>query len=741
MKTSWLLVIIAGVICGSVCGQQKTIIWVSDAHDTDATTPGPDDQGWVDFLTSLGFNVMYPKGSSPGTGYYQVLDAAKLAELQSADLIIMSRDVSSGGYASDDAERNQWCSITKPLILMSQYHARSGNARWFNTQDLDARVAYYSLRAVNPEDPLFDNVLLDANNDVVWHNAAAGPGSSSFIRTSNAGTGRVLAVRPDNGNILIAEWDGGQPFYTSTPNVTPLGPRMFFSGGTQENSDNKGWGVYNLTDAGEQIFVNALKRYLGDFYYNSVPQVKAGPDQTVNIQGGVATAQLTATSKDDGNPYGILFYDWKVISGPAPVTWSNHGHQNPTVQFTARGIYEFEVTLYDYDPNNVAHTQGKSASDRVRIRVKDPAKDDLLLGHWTFDEGTGAIANDSAGHNDYGTLKSTTGAADPNWVEGWVGDSALEFYGISYVEITDATPFDANVPHFQWEITTAAWIKVNTFVNPWETIIGRGVETWRFGRESSSNHVTIHLEGVQESLTGKTNVNDGYWHHVAATYDGYRVVTYVDGRVDGTMDVSGPIKVDMTLPISIGNRMDNLGARGWNGLIDDVRLYTCAVSQDDIINLALMGKNVIPHIDAGPDLNISLTYTDSIVIDAVATDINGDPLTFTWTAVGPADVTFLPSANVEKPTVQFTEQGAYTFRVTVSDGKAGLEGDIYDEVIVTVTRPSCADVIAQGMVLNTDLNKDCYVDLEDLAIMAADWVRCYDPQQVTNGCENPFLWE
>jgi hypothetical protein len=96
---------------------------------------------------------MYPKGSSPGTGYYQVLDAAKLAELQSADLIIMSRDVNSGGYASDDAERNQWCSITKPLILMSQHHARSGNARWFNTQDVDARVAYYSLRAVNRQRP------------------------------------------------------------------------------------------------------------------------------------------------------------------------------------------------------------------------------------------------------------------------------------------------------------------------------------------------------------------------------------------------------------------------------------------------------------------------------------------------------------------------------------------------------------------------------------------------------------
>jgi len=82
----------------------------------------------------------------------------------------------------------------------------------------------------------------------------------------------------------------------------------------------------------------------------------------------------------------------------------------------------------------------------------------------------------------------------------------------------------------------------------------------------------------------------------------------------------------------------------------------------------------------------------------------------------------------------------YTFRVTVTDGTAGTAGDIFDEMVVTATSPSCQQVITEyGLSLLTDLNKDCRVDLADFAMIAADWVRCYDPQQA--GCENPFKWQ
>jgi hypothetical protein len=738
MKTKWILLMVMLGIMGFNSVNAQTIIWVSDAHDTDTTVAGPDDQGWVDFLASLGFTVDYQKGATAGTGYWQTLDAAKLAALEAADMIIMSRDCSSGGYATDDAERAQWGGITKPLMMMSSYGARSANSRWFNNNDTPvARVSYYLLKASDPANSLFDNVLLDANNSVVFYRSDISPASHvSYIPITNAGNGRVLAARPDNGYVMIAEWDPGKPFYNATPNVMVGGPRMYFNAGTQEATTAGGrWGAYNLTPAGEQIFVNALEKYLGPINYNSIPQVNAGKDQTVILEDGSATAYLAATAKDDGDPYGVILYDWTMLSGPVQVTIENHLTAAPSVQFNTRGVYEFQVQVWDYDPNNVAHQPGKTAIDTVRVRVKDTAIDDVLVGHWEFEEGTGTVAANSASEIGDGVLGSVAGGQDPNWIGGWVGDNALEFYGNSFVQIPDA-----NVGQLRWEITTAAWVKVDTFVNDWESIIGKWNTTWRLARRQNTNDVTLHLSGVQESLAGTANVNDGYWHHVAATYDGNKVTVYVDGQVNSSMEVSGPINEDLdpTHVVMIGNRGDNQTGRGWHGTIDDVYLYSYAITQDDVINLALLGQNLIPRINAGPDLQLVMTDSDSILIDAVGSDLNGDALTYQWTVVGPAAVEFLTGIDVEKPTVKFTQQGVYTFRGAVTDGKAGPEGDIFDEVVITVTSPTCQEAIEAGYFLETDINGDCHVNLEDFALMAADWVRCYDPQ--LPGCENPYKW-
>lgn len=744
MKTKWILAMLVLGMVGLGPAHAKTVIWVSDAHDTDTAVAGPDDQGWIDFLTSLGLTVNYPKPASGVIGYYQTLDATKLAELNAADLIILSRDCGSSQYSTTPTDEwIQWCGITKPIMLFGPYLARSGNARWFNNNSQTARSAYYSLRATVPSDPLFANVLLSATNDVVFYDASVWPNYCSFTATTSAGNGRILAARPDNGNVMIAEWDAGMTFYTASPALPPLGgPRMYFNAGTQESDSAKpptstGWGKFNLTPAGEQIFVNALERYLGPVTYNSTPQVNAGKDQSVKLVGGTATAQLSATAADDGDPYGTLLYDWTMVSGPVAVTIVDHETANASVQFTERGVYEFKVTVHDYDPNVPAQS-GKMASDNVRVRVKDTAIDDVELGHWTFDEGTGTTANDSAGVNDAGLFGATAGSADPNWAGGWVGSNALQFYGTSFVQIPDP-----NFGQLRWEITTAAWVKVNAWPGDWSSIIGKWNTTWRFARRQNTNDFTLHLSGVEESLAGSSNINDGYWHHVAATYDGNRVTTYLDGQVNSFMDASGPINEDLdpTHFVMIGNRGDNQTGRGWNGLLDDVRLYSYAISAEDILNLAKLGQNAIPRINAGPDQTLLMTTTDSLMIDAVGTDINGDTLNYQWTVAGPeGGVEFIPSANVEKPTVKFLKQGVYTFHVTVNDGTAGLDGGIFDEMMVTATSPTCQQVISEyGLTLLTDLNKDCRVDLADFAMIAADWVRCYDPQQA--GCENPFKWE
>jgi len=229
------------------------IIWVSDAHD--AVNPGtPDDQGWVDVLTSAGYTVDYQK-NVPGTGPWRGdLTAAQIQALNDADLVILSRDAGTAAHNKPDV----WNSITSPMISLNNYMARSSIWQWVNSTSINARQTYYDLKADDPGHPVFEGVELDANGQVVWYDATAGSGFAGFMNTADVGNGHLIASRPDNGNLLIVEWEAGVPFYATTSQV-PAGKRMLFCAGNQEVSGtNKFFGAYNLSPAGEQMFLNAV---------------------------------------------------------------------------------------------------------------------------------------------------------------------------------------------------------------------------------------------------------------------------------------------------------------------------------------------------------------------------------------------------------------------------------------------------------------------------------------------------
>jgi len=79
-------------------------------------------------------------------------------------------------------------------------------------------------------------------------------------------------------------------------------------------------------------------------------------------------------------------------------------------------------------------------------------------------------------------------------------------------------------------------------------------------------------------------VNDGKWHHVAGVYDGTKLYLYVDGELDNSEYASGSIATN-NYNVWIGAWIDPKGqivGREWNGLIDDVRIYSYALGEADI---------------------------------------------------------------------------------------------------------------------------------------------------------------
>ncbi len=203
-----------------------------------------------------------------------------------------------------------------------------------------------------------------------------------------------------------------------------------------------------------------------------------------------------------------------------------------------------------------------------------------LIAWWKLDDGSGNTAVDSSGNAHNGTL-----LGDTSWVDGIVG-GALAFDGDGdYVDIGKDQSFDITN-----QITVSAWIKVSAFDGDWQTIVAKGDRAWRLQRNWGESTLEFACSGLVVPGTGwgqiygNTDVNDGHWHHVAGVYDEEKIYLYIDGSLDASAEAPGNIRVNDE-PVYIGEN-SQMTNRYWNGLIDDVRIYSYALSTEEISEIA-----------------------------------------------------------------------------------------------------------------------------------------------------------
>lgn len=202
-----------------------------------------------------------------------------------------------------------------------------------------------------------------------------------------------------------------------------------------------------------------------------------------------------------------------------------------------------------------------------------------LVAWWKLDEIDGNIAADSSGNGLAGGL-----IGNPQW-EPAAGkiEGALAFRGAQdAVLINSEAAFD-----IMNAITVAAWIKVDSFDKRWQTIVAKGDTAWRLQRTAGEDTLAFHCTGLNSvkgqwphGIEGRKSVNDGKWHHVAGVYDGAVIFLYIDGALDNSSRASGTIRTN-DFPVSIGSNTET-SDRNWNGLIDEVSVFACALEAGGI---------------------------------------------------------------------------------------------------------------------------------------------------------------
>jgi hypothetical protein len=211
-----------------------------------------------------------------------------------------------------------------------------------------------------------------------------------------------------------------------------------------------------------------------------------------------------------------------------------------------------------------------------------------LVAHWAFDDGSGTTAQDSSGNNYHGTV---TGGAQ--WVVGQVA-GALQFDGTDdYVAIQDLQ-YQAND---YAAVSVSAWIRTSNENDQIIASFDRN-EYWRLevnGNGGGPGQVgwDVMSSAGQMDYGSISRVDDGEWHHVAGTFDNGTLTVYVDTNLEtsassGSTFGSGNTRYGFLGVGSEANAFD--GSKGpsnyFDGDLDDVRIYSRALSQAEIASLA-----------------------------------------------------------------------------------------------------------------------------------------------------------
>ena len=161
-----------------------------------------------------------------------------------------------------------------------------------------------------------------------------------------------------------------------------------------------------------------------------------------------------------------------------------------------------------------------------------------LVAYWTFDEGSGTIAQDSSGNENHGTLLGA-----PAWIPGpeAIGGNALAF-GPDNCAGVDCGFFDPTNGTGQFSITLwAFWDGSEVYQHFFTKSDGWGTETMMFqlelwgGSTSAPHNNQIGISYDPDSIPFLPMVAN-QWVHLAFVFDGAAMRVYLDG-----VDKTGPI--------------------------------------------------------------------------------------------------------------------------------------------------------------------------------------------------------
>jgi len=198
-------------------------------------------------------------------------------------------------------------------------------------------------------------------------------------------------------------------------------------------------------------------------------------------------------------------------------------------------------------------------------------KQEEIVGDWHFDENAGAVAYDSSGYGNQGTINGAT------WADGKY-NPALNFDGNNdYVEVSHSSSLNISGS----QITLEAWIKANALPSSGERwqILGKADAYALQIADGGGGKARVWLGPLTNSVqTDASEISIGEWYHLVGVYDSSSVKIYINGVLKKEVSKTGN-QATSSSNLIIGARIPG---GYFNGIIDEARIYNRALSGTEI---------------------------------------------------------------------------------------------------------------------------------------------------------------
>jgi hypothetical protein len=192
------------------------------------------------------------------------------------------------------------------------------------------------------------------------------------------------------------------------------------------------------------------------------------------------------------------------------------------------------------------------------------------VASYSFNEGSGTAVADGSGNSNAGTAANTT------WTASGKFGSALVFNGSSArVTIPDSPSLRLTTA-----MTLEAWVYPAANDSTWRDVIYKGDDNYYLeGTSNNSGRPGAGGTFLATPIYGTAALPLNTWSHIALTYDKANLRLYVNGTQVASAAATANIATSAN-PLQIGG--DNIYGQFFNGRIDEVRVYSRALSASEI---------------------------------------------------------------------------------------------------------------------------------------------------------------